>query len=142
MLSRSYVTSPTAHNLTNPTPLWSKAFDEMCGVESSVTLGQVFTHPVLCCIDGVPYRSEICPSYTDNELARLAACGLAAREVVQVHIHLSADFHRLCRVPPEATADGIGNNPKPLTELIDETQGELAVADGRSDKESSGDLGK
>ena len=59
MLSRSYVTSPTAHNLTNTTPLWSKAFDDMCGVESSVTLGQVFTHPVLCCIDSVPYRSEI-----------------------------------------------------------------------------------
>ena len=75
-------------------------------------------------------------------LARFAARGFAAREVVQVHVHLSADFHRLCRVPPEATADGIGNNPKPLTELIDEAQGELAVADGRSDKESSGDLGK
>jgi|TARA_B110000093_G_C12811557_1_gene343066 hypothetical protein len=110
MLSRSYVTSPTAHNLTNPTPLWSKAFDEMCGVESSVTLGQVFTHPVLCCIDGVPYRSEICPSYTDNELARLAACGLAAREVVQVHVHLAAVLDGIACIAAETAADGVGDD--------------------------------
>ena len=75
-------------------------------------------------------------------LARFAARGFAAREVVQVHVHLSADFHRLCRVPPEATADGVGNDPKPLTELINEAEGELPVANGRPDKESSGDLTK
>ena len=73
-------------------------------------------------------------------LARFAARGFAAREVVQVHVHLSADFHRLCRVPPEAAADGVGNNPKPLTELINEAEGELPVANGRPDKENSGDL--
>ena len=47
---------------------------------------------------------------TADSLARFAARGLAAREVVQVHVHLAAVFDRRGCVAAEATADGVGDD--------------------------------
>ena len=68
-------------------------------------------------------------------LAALAARGLAAREVIEVHVHLAALVDRRRRVLAEAAADGVGDDAKALAELIDETEGELTVAHGRADEE-------
>ena len=53
----------------------------------------------------------------------VAALVLAAAEIVQVHVVLSALFDRRFGVVAEATADGVGDDPKPLSELVDEAEG-------------------
>ena len=65
---------------------------------------------------------------------------LAILDVVQKHLELSALRHGLGRVAAEATADGIGDDPKALAELVDEAKGEVAVANRRSDEEDPGNL--
>ena len=59
-------------------------------------------------------------------LAALAARGLAAREVIEVHVHLAAVLDRGGGVAAEPTADGIGYDAEALAELVDEAEGELA----------------
>ena len=49
------------------------------------------------------------PQYSIT-LARFAARGFAAREVVQVHVHLAAVFDRRGCVAAEATTDGVGDD--------------------------------
>mmetsp|Transcript_79732 Transcript_79732/g.141169 ORF Transcript_79732/g.141169 Transcript_79732/m.141169 type:complete len:110 (+) Transcript_79732:75-404(+) len=68
---------------------------------------------------------------------RFTAFGLTTLEVVEIHVRQSANFDRRFRIMAETTADGIGNDPKPLTKFIDEAEGELPVANSRSDKENS-----
>ena len=62
----------------------------------------------LRCIDSWQTNRE--NRHTADSLARFAARGLAAREVVQVHVHLAAVFDRRGCVAAEATADGVGDD--------------------------------
>ena len=70
--------------------------------------------------------------------ARFAASRLATLKIIEVHVHLSASFDRRLRVAAEATADGVGDDPKALAELVDEAKGELPVNNGGSGQEDSG----
>ena len=82
-------------------------------------LVQSFRRPVTSSIECVPVGpvSACAVSTAGNEatgrsdrLARFAARGLAAREVVQVHVHLAAVFDRRGCVAAEATTDGVGDD--------------------------------
>ena len=76
----------------------------------------------------------------EHILARsgVAACVLATVEIVEIHIVLSALFDRPYGVEAEATADGVGDDPKPLSKLVDEAEGESPVANVRPDEEHPG----
>ena len=55
--------------------------------------------------------------------ASLTARGLAALEIVEIHVHLPGNFDRRARVAAaKATADGVGDDPKALAELVDEAE--------------------
>ena len=64
--------------------------------------------------------------------ASFSALSLAALEVVKVHVRLSANLDSFFCVIPKAAADGIRDNTEALTELVDETEGEVPVTNERS----------
>ena len=72
--------------------------------------------------------------------AHVAARALAALQIVQKHVGLSQAIDRRFRVAAEASADGVGDDPKALAELVNEAEGEIAVNDGGSDEKHPGDF--
>ena len=66
--------------------------------------------PVSACAVYRQPANEPGAASTADRLARFAARGLAAREVVQVHVHLAAVFDRRGCVAAEATTDGVGDD--------------------------------
>ena len=81
----------------------------------------------------------ICGMTTRNRVD-VSAPAAAIREVIQVHVHLSASLDCTRRVAAEASADGVGDDAEALAELVDEAEGELAVTNGGSDEEDSRNL--
>ena len=61
--------------------------------------------------------------------ARVAARRLAAGEVIQVQVHLPTLLDGLRCVEAESLADGVGDDPKALPELVDETDALLHRAE-------------
>ena len=70
-----------------------------------------------------------------RRLARLPARPLAAREVIEEHVHLAALLDGLDRIAPEPARDDVGHDAEALPELVHEAEGELAVPHGGADEE-------
>jgi hypothetical protein len=68
---------------------------------------------------------------------RFTARGLATLKIVEIHVLQSTNVDRRFRITAKAAANGIGDDAKPLTKLVDEAEGELPVANGRSDKKNT-----
>eukprot|EP00308_Calcidiscus_leptoporus_P026757 CAMPEP_0119361874 /NCGR_PEP_ID=MMETSP1334-20130426/9093_1 /TAXON_ID=127549 /ORGANISM="Calcidiscus leptoporus, Strain RCC1130" /LENGTH=133 /DNA_ID=CAMNT_0007376993 /DNA_START=237 /DNA_END=634 /DNA_ORIENTATION=+ len=72
--------------------------------------------------------------------AHVTTRGLAARQIVHIHVRLPQGVDRRFRVAAEASADGVGDDAKPLAELVDEAEGVPPLDNGGSDEEHSRNL--